>query len=68
MLEGKVQVSLKEVVDNFGLEHGLSELVGYFSIAATNNHHIILENTFDPVIVGNKIIRMPLVLFTKSSK
>lgn len=68
MLEGKVQVSLKEVVDRFGLDHGLSELVGYFSIAASNSHHIILENTQEPIIIKDRIIRMPLVLYTQPPK
>lgn len=67
MLEGKTQISLKEVVENFGLEHGLSELVGYFSIASGNSNHIILD-TQDRLIIGDRIIRMPMVLFTKSSK
>src|SRR5690606_7340305 len=48
MLKDRIQVTLKEIVDTYGLENGLSEVVGYLSIASGSNHHLILEETSDP--------------------
>jgi Protein of unknown function (DUF3375) len=63
-LEGKIQVSLKDVVDKYGLERGLSELVGYFSIASSTPHHIILEQTIEPIWIGTRKINVPMILYT----
>jgi len=54
MLQNKSQVTLKEIVDSYGLQNGLSEVVGYLSIAASDNHHFILEETIDPVWIREK--------------
>jgi hypothetical protein len=67
MLDGKIQVTLKEIVDFFGLENGLSEVVGYLSIASSSSHHIILEETIDPIIVENRKVNVPMIIYTKSS-
>lgn len=64
-LENKKQVSLKELVEVYGAEKGLTELITYFSIASQSSHHIILE-TPDPVTLGNRTINMPMVLFTNA--
>jgi hypothetical protein len=64
-LQSKKQVSLKELVDIYGAEKGLTELITYFSIASQSAHHIILE-TPDPVMLGSRTINMPMVLFTNS--
>ncbi|MCW3462835.1 DUF3375 domain-containing protein [Chitinophaga nivalis] len=64
-LENKKQISLKELVDIYGTEKGLTELITYFAIASQSPHHIILE-TADPVVLGNRTINMPMVLFTNS--
>lgn len=64
-LQHKKQISLKELIDIYGAEKGLTELVTYFSIASQSAHHIILE-TPDPVSLGNRVINMPMVLFTNS--
>lgn len=66
MLKEKNQVTLKEITDKFGLKNGLSELVGYFSIASGNGHHIILEDTFDPIIVSNRRVNVPMIIYTRS--
>lgn len=66
MLKDKTQVTLKEITDTYGLENGLSELVGYFSIAAASGHHIILEETPDPIIVANRKVNVPMIIYTKS--
>ncbi|MBC9931233.1 DUF3375 domain-containing protein [Chitinophaga qingshengii] len=64
-LQNKKQISLKELVDIYGTEKGLTELITYFSIASQSSSHIILE-TPDPVSLGNRVINMPMVLFTNS--
>ncbi len=65
MLENKTQISLKEVVDKYGLENGLSEVVGYFSIASGTNHHIIFEETIEPIWIKERKINMPMIMYTK---
>jgi len=65
MLQNKTQVTLKEIVDNYGLENGLSEVVGYFSIASGSNHHIILEETIDPIWIEERKINVPMIIYTK---
>ena len=65
MLENKIQVTLKEIVDNYGLENGLSEVVGYFSIASGSNCHIILEQTIDPIWINERKINVPMIIYTK---
>ncbi len=64
-LQHKKQVSLKELVDTYGTEKGLTELITYFAIASQSSSHIILE-TPDPVMLGNRIIHLPMVLFTNN--
>lgn len=68
MLKDKVQVTLKEIVDAYGLEHGLSEVIGYLSIASGSNHHIILEETIDPIMIEKRRVNVPMIIYTKSSK
>ncbi|NSL88988.1 DUF3375 domain-containing protein [Chitinophaga solisilvae] len=64
-LQNKKQISLKELVEIYGAEKGLTELITYFSIASQSSSHIILE-TQDPVSLGNRTINMPMVLFTNN--
>lgn len=64
MLEEKGQVTLKEVVDEYGLENGLSEIVGYFSIGASGSHQII-EGTKESILIGERIVNVPLVIYIK---
>ena len=64
MLEGKGQVTLKEVVDEYGLENGLSEIVGYFSIGASGSHQII-EGSKESISIGERIVNVPLVIYIK---
>ena len=68
ILKDKDQVTLKQITEVYSLENGLSELVGYFSIAAENEHHIILENTLEPVIVSNRRVNLPMIIYTKPLK
>lgn len=68
MLVNKTQVTLKEIADAYALENGLSELIGYFSIASGNAHHIILEETIEPIIVANRKVNVPMIIYTKPPK
>ena len=67
MLEGKSQVTLKAIVDHYGLENGLSELVGYFSIASSSTQHMILDKVSDPVWLGNRKVNIPMIIYTNTS-
>ncbi len=64
MLEERGQVTLKEVVEEYGLENGLSEIVGYFSIGASGSHQII-EGTKESILIGERIVNVPLVIYIK---
>lgn len=65
MLETRTQVSLKEIVDEYGVENGLSEVVGYFSIATSGSHNIIMEEVPEQITIGERKINVPMVLYTK---
>lgn len=65
MLETRTQVSLKEVVEEYGVENGLSEVVGYFSIATSGSHNIIMEEIQEPILIDNRKVNVPMVLYTK---
>ena len=67
MLEGKDQVTLKEIVDKYGLQNGLSEIVGYFSIATSSMHHIIIEDAKDPIWIGERKVNMPMIIYTRAN-
>lgn len=66
MLEVKDQATLKEIIDTYGIENGLSEVVGYFSLATEGSHHIIMENAKEPILVGDRWINVPLIIYTKA--
>lgn len=66
MLSEKSQVTLKELVDQYGIEKGLSELVGYFSIACSDNH-IVFRDTMEPVWIGERKINVPMVIYIKQT-
>jgi hypothetical protein len=67
LLEGKTQVTLKEIVDHYGLENGLSEVIGYFSIASASNYHYIYEDINDPIWIDDKKINVPMIMYTKAT-
>lgn len=66
MLEAKDQVTLKEIVDEYGIENGLSEVVGYFSLATASSHHIIIEDAKEPILVGDRWVNVPMIIYTKT--
>lgn len=65
MLEEKTQVTLKEIIDEYGFENGLSEIVGYFSIATSSTHHIIIEEAKEPILIGERKVNVPMVIYTR---
>jgi hypothetical protein len=65
MLAIKDQVTLKEIVEEYGIENGLSEVVGYFSLATESDHHIIIENAKEPIAVGDRQVNVPMIIYTK---
>lgn len=65
MLEEKTQVTLKEIIDEYGIENGLSEIVGYFSIATSSTHHIIIEEAKEPILIGERKVNVPMVIYTR---
>lgn len=60
----RTEITLKEIVDLYGVEDGLSEIVGYFSIAAESNHHIILEESNDPIWLDGRKVNVPMIIYT----
>jgi hypothetical protein len=68
MLDGKTQVTLKEIVDKYGIENGLSEIVGYFSIATSSTHHIVIEDAKESISLGKRKINVPMIIYTRPIK
>lgn len=68
LIRNKTQVTLREIVDRYGIQNGLSEVVGYFSIAAESPNHVIIEEVDDPIPLGNRKINIPMVLYTKPNQ
>ncbi len=68
MLESRNQVTLKEIIDEYGVENGLSEVVGYFSIATSNSNHIVIDESKEPILIGQRLINVPMVIYTKPLK
>ena len=67
LLEEKNQVSLKEIIDAFPLEKGLSELLAYFSLADGDRNHIFNTGTVELIKFDhkeNKYIEIPQIIFT----
>lgn len=65
MLADKSQATLKEIVDAYGIENGLSEVVGYFSLATENSNHLIIEDVKEPILVGDRWVNVPMIIYTK---
>lgn len=68
LLELKEQVSLKEIIDIFPLEKGLSELLAYFSLADRDNKHIFNPRAREWILFDSdqqKYIQVPQIIFTR---
>lgn len=60
----RTEITLQEVVSVYGIQHGLSEVVGYFSIAAESSHHLIVDGANDPILVGDRKVNVPMIIYT----
>ena len=60
----RTEITLQEVVSVYGIQHGLSEVVGYFSIAAESSHHLIVDGANDPIVVGDRKVNVPMIIYT----
>lgn len=67
MLEEKGQVTLKQVIEKYGIEKGLTEIVGYFSIACSDNH-VIFKDVDEPIYIGTRKVNMPMIIYMGSKK
>jgi hypothetical protein len=68
LLEEKKQVSLKEVLDIFPLEKGLSELLAYFSMVDGDDNHFFNADKIESIefdAFEKKIIDVPQIIFTR---
>ena len=71
-LQGQTQISLTELVKLFPLEHGLAELVAYFSLAA-DDHSAIIDDTQSQTLLwveGDDVLRQatfPHVVFCREA-
>lgn len=68
LLKEKKQVSLKEVIDVFPLEKGLSELLAYFSLADQDYRHVFNIETKELIQFDyreRKFIEIPQIIFTR---
>lgn len=70
VLQTRERVSLADVVAAYPLQHGLAELVGYFSVATEDRKSMIDERTTQPVPWQDpqgrpRTALVPLVVFTR---
>ncbi len=67
-LKNKKQITLKELLDIFPLQKGLSELIAYISLTSFNSKFFINENTIEAIkfdFENSKFLEVPQVIFTK---
>lgn len=69
-LQMRSQISLRELLDEYPLEHGLAELVGYLQIAGERAHTVVEESVQDvvqwPAASGAiRRARLPRIIFTR---
>ncbi len=67
LLDSHACVSLKEVTDRYPVTKGLSEIVTYFSIAAQQPRHQILDSEAEEIAYQNQsvMMRVPKIIFNK---
>ncbi|GGZ35786.1 hypothetical protein GCM10007049_31300 [Echinicola pacifica] len=68
MLQSRSQVSLKEVVQNKGLNKGLAELLAYVTLISTNSKFFVNENSRETILfnlVEGKFLELPQIIFTR---
>lgn len=67
-LKDKKQITLKELLEIFPLQKGLSELISYISLTSYNSKFFINENIIEKIqfdFERNKFLDVPQVIFTK---
>jgi hypothetical protein len=71
MLNEASQVSLKQLIEQYPVERGLTELITYFSIANQDPKAIILEEKMEKIVIfNNKTARfseveLPQTIFSR---
>lgn len=68
LLSNKKAVSLKEVITQYPVEKGLSEIVTYFSIASQHPRHEIIAEEEEEILFrahNNQMIKAPKIIFNK---
>ena len=66
LLRGRPQVSLRQVVDAYALQHGLAELLTYGSIAATSDQHVLNDQRTEVFELGpGRTCEFPEIIFCR---
>ncbi|WP_151087275.1 DUF3375 family protein [Hymenobacter baengnokdamensis] len=66
LLRGRPQVSLRQVVDTYALQHGLAELMTYGSIAATSEKHLLNDARTEVfVLAPGRACEFPEIIFCR---
>ncbi|TVT41854.1 DUF3375 domain-containing protein [Hymenobacter setariae] len=66
LLRSRPQVSLRQVVDTYALQHGLAELMTYGSIAATSDKHVLNDARTEVFVLGpGRACEFPEIIFGK---
>ena len=66
LLRHRPQVSLRQVVDAYALQHGLAELMTYGSIAATSDKHLLNDQRTEVFVLGpGRACEFPEIIFCR---
>ena len=66
LLRSRPQVSLRQVVDTYALQHGLAELMTYGSIAATSAKHLLNDKRTEVFVLGpGRACEFPEIIFCR---
>jgi hypothetical protein len=68
LLKSKKQVTLKDVVDKYPVQKGLSEVLTYINIATQSSRSFINKQKVELIVIddkGRKAIQLPEIIFTK---
>ena len=70
LLEQRPQVTLREVLEQYPLKKGLTELLFYLSMAAKSQHSMIHKTNFEAISLesdtNSRLIQVPQITFTKA--
>ncbi|MBN8823355.1 MULTISPECIES: DUF3375 family protein [unclassified Spirosoma] len=66
LLRSRAQVTLREVIDEFGLKYGLAELMAYGSLAAASTKHLINDTLRNRYMIGEiRSVEFPEIIFCR---